>query len=174
MPTLSSSRKIKASTPPPDDIDAITPCPAPSSSPSSDNEPTPLPSSHSIEYHRARAQAQVQSRSTSPSSLSSYLDDETRSRRRASVQAVQALEEGTRGDPAALWRRMLALQQTYGCYNSARMSAALEAGDAGMLLPSKACLDLLNENMVMWPAEAEPVPQEWPSGMMDLEQVKGH
>lgn len=49
-------------------------------------------------------------------------------------ESVRALEEGTDGDPARLWRRMLALQQHYGCYRSARMSAALESGDSSMLL----------------------------------------
>ncbi|OTA94257.1 hypothetical protein M434DRAFT_59967, partial [Hypoxylon sp. CO27-5] len=56
-------------------------------------------------------------------------------------------------DPRRLWARMLALQQTYGCYNSARMSAALSSGDISLLLPSKACLNLLNENMAFLPDE---------------------
>lgn len=86
-------------------------------------------------------------RSSSTSSAGS-----SSSRRRDSLRA---LEEGTDGDPERLWRRMLALQQIYGCYNSARMSAALSSGDASLLLPSKACLDLLNENMTLLPDDAE-------------------
>ncbi|KAK8093504.1 hypothetical protein PG997_000189 [Apiospora hydei] len=73
------------------------------------------------------------------------------SRRRDSVRA---LERGAGGDPERLWRRMLELQQTYGCYNSARMSAALESGDAS-LRPSRACLNLLNEHMVLLPDDAD-------------------
>lgn len=75
--------------------------------------------------------------------------------------SVRALEEGTDGDPGRLWKRMLALQQIYGCYNSARMSAALSSGDASLLLPSKACLDLLNEHMTLLPDEAERALGDW-------------
>jgi len=32
-------------------------------------------------------------------------------------------------DPTALWRTMLAIQRAFGCYNSARMRAAIEMGD---------------------------------------------
>lgn len=32
-------------------------------------------------------------------------------------------------DPTMLWRTMLAIQRTFGCYNSARMRAAIEMGD---------------------------------------------
>ncbi len=34
--------------------------------------------------------------------------------------------EGEQLDTAHVWKRMLALQRMFGCYNSARMSAALE------------------------------------------------
>lgn len=72
------------------------------------------------------------SRSASPSSDCDVRDHfTTNSRRRDSVRA---LEEGTDGDPERLWKRMLALQRTYGCYNSARMSAALSSGDVSLLL----------------------------------------
>lgn len=76
------------------------------------------------------------SRSVSPTSSSSLDNanseedlDMFASRRRDSVRA---LEQGAGGDPERLWRRMLELQQAYGCYNSARMSAALESGDASL------------------------------------------
>ncbi|KAI0426365.1 hypothetical protein F5Y09DRAFT_345776 [Xylaria sp. FL1042] len=113
-----------------DDIDAITPCPI---GPTTSTETmSPIGDLRSM-------------RSASPSSLRSSPDI---IRRRASVKA---LEEGTNGDPERLWMRMLALQRKFGCYNSARMSAALSSGDVGILRPSKACLDLLNENMVALP-----------------------
>ncbi|KAI0803655.1 hypothetical protein GGR55DRAFT_682328 [Xylaria sp. FL0064] len=113
-----------------EDVDAITPCPMGPTTPSEAMSP--------IDNLRT-------TRSASPSSLHSSPDI---SRRRASVKAV---EEGTNGDPERLWMRMLALQQKFGCYNSARMSAALSSGDVGILRPSKACLDLLNEHMAALP-----------------------
>ncbi len=35
-------------------------------------------------------------------------------------------------DPETLWRRMLAIQRMFGCYNSARMRAALDMGPGGV------------------------------------------
>ncbi|KAI0876119.1 hypothetical protein GGS24DRAFT_252859 [Hypoxylon argillaceum] len=113
-----------------DDIDAITPC--------------PIGSAPSTETMSPIADLRT-TRSASPSSFRSSVDI---SRRRASVKA---LEEGTNGDPERLWMRMLALQRKFGCYNSARMSAALSSGNVSRLRPSKACLDLLNENMAVLP-----------------------
>ncbi|KAI1492231.1 hypothetical protein F5X96DRAFT_409633 [Biscogniauxia mediterranea] len=130
-----------------DDIDAITPCPLPKNKAAT--QPMISPErSRQIEDFRTR-------RSTSPSSVCSSIDAcEFRGRRR---ESIKALEEGTGGDPERLWKRMLALQQIYGCYNSARMSAALSSGNASLLLPSKACLDLMNEHMAVLPDDVEPV-----------------
>ncbi|KAI0545365.1 hypothetical protein F4679DRAFT_588574 [Xylaria curta] len=116
-----------------DDIDAITPCPRSLSSPAA-----PMSSVDGL-------RGCTRSRSVSPNSLHSSVDI---NRRRASVKA---LEEGTDGDLDRLWMRMLALQQKFGCYNSARMSAALSSGNVSRLRPSKACLDLLNEHMATLP-----------------------
>ncbi|KAI1750381.1 hypothetical protein F4782DRAFT_248916 [Xylaria castorea] len=115
-----------------DDIDAITPCP-------SGLSPPTAPMSPIGDFCGTR------SRSASPNSLHSSIDI---NRRRASVKA---LEEGTDGDLDRLWMRMLALQQKFGCYNSARMSAALSCGNMSRLRPSKVCLDLLNEHMATLP-----------------------
>ncbi|KAH9886362.1 hypothetical protein F4778DRAFT_478264 [Xylariomycetidae sp. FL2044] len=137
-----------------DDIDAITPCPLPQKT--EDAAATPEPIEPSPDYRSTR--------STSPSSLCSSLDNNSHlaGRRR---ESIRALEEGTDGDPERLWKRMLALQQIYGCYNSARMSAALSSGDTSLLLPSKACLDLLNDHTVL-PNEVESVLEErHPRGM---------
>ncbi|KAI1183242.1 hypothetical protein F5B17DRAFT_146193 [Nemania serpens] len=113
-----------------DDIDAITPCPV---GPTTSTEAmVPIDDIQTT-------------RSASPSSFRSSL---SMSRRRASVKA---LEEGTDGDPERLWMRMLALQKRFGCYNSARMSAALSSGNESKLRPSKVCLDLLNEHMAILP-----------------------
>lgn len=48
---------------------------------------------------------------------------------------------------ADLWLRMVELQQRYGCYHSARMHAVASAESAADLMPSKACLDLLNDDI---------------------------
>ncbi|CAK7234647.1 hypothetical protein SCUCBS95973_009006 [Sporothrix curviconia] len=48
---------------------------------------------------------------------------------------------------ARLWHRMLALQRRYHCYNSARMSAALEDAQVEAVVPPRACMDLLNDSM---------------------------
>lgn len=136
-----------------DDIDAITPC------------PLACGSSDEIEMSKLIGPIDKfeESRSPSPcSECSSVGMDASRNRRR---ESLKALEEGTGGDPRRLWERMLALQQTYGCYNSARMSAALSSGDISLLLPSKACLNLLNENMAFLPDEARDVFGEWEPAM---------
>ncbi|KAL2069826.1 hypothetical protein VTL71DRAFT_14505 [Oculimacula yallundae] len=53
---------------------------------------------------------------------------------------------------AECWSRMLALQREYHCYNSARLEAAVEALEKGcriedVPMPSRFCLDLLNEEL---------------------------
>jgi len=57
-------------------------------------------------------------------------------------------------DPAILWRTMLAIQRTFGCYNSARMRAAIEMGEEDLPVPPKTCLDLLNDSITQLPEEA--------------------
>lgn len=46
-----------------------------------------------------------------------------------------------------LWLRMVELQQRFGCYTSARMRAAASSDGAVDFMPSRACLDLLNESL---------------------------
>ncbi|KAK6955215.1 hypothetical protein Daesc_002846 [Daldinia eschscholtzii] len=134
-----------------DDIDAITPCPLTRNNPKSIGESGIINSISKFQ----------ESRSPSPCSECSLVSaDASRSRRR---ESLKALEAGTEGDPERLWERMLVLQQTYGCYNSARMSAALSSGDVSLLLPSKACLNLLNENISFLPDETENALGEWKS-----------
>jgi len=53
---------------------------------------------------------------------------------------------------AECWSRMLMLQREYHCYNSARLEAAVEALEKGVgieevPIPSRLCLDLLNEEL---------------------------
>jgi hypothetical protein len=147
-----------------DDIDAITPCPL---APVEDAPKTPqLTTATDFARH---------SRASSPSSLDESVPASPVGfeRRRSSIKT---LEEGTDGNPERLWKRMLALQQIYGCYKSARMSAALELGDTNWLMrkwdrtartpkhftntrdaASKACLDLMNEHMESLPDDAEAI-----------------
>ncbi|KAI4868168.1 hypothetical protein F4820DRAFT_151391 [Hypoxylon rubiginosum] len=146
MPTASSQSSRSTAG---DDIDAITPC--------------PLARSTSEEMEVSELVEPIdkfqESRSPSPcSECSSVPMDTSGSRRR---ESLKALEEGTNGDPERLWKRMLALQRAFGCYKSARMSAALSSGDFSLLLPSKACLNLLNENMTFMPDEADAAFGKW-------------
>ncbi|PKS13110.1 hypothetical protein jhhlp_000452 [Lomentospora prolificans] len=46
-----------------------------------------------------------------------------------------------------LWLRMVELQQRYGCYRSARMRAAASTEGAVDFMPSRICMDLLNEGL---------------------------
>lgn len=134
-----------------DDIDAITPCPL------ARNTSDVIEASDFV----ASVDKFQESRSPSPCSECSTVSmDASRNKRR---ESLKALEEGTEGDPERLWKRMLALQRTYNCYNSARMSAALSSGNVSLLLPSKACLNLLNENMTFLPDEAGGILGEWQS-----------
>ncbi|RYP72763.1 hypothetical protein DL769_004379 [Monosporascus sp. CRB-8-3] len=134
-----------------DDIDAITPCP-PEDSPLSGPLCLPAP------VHDFGSTGSVSPCSECDVAGLAHSGAVDSGRRRDSVKA---LEQGTDGDPERLWKRMLALQQIYGCYNSARMSAALSSGDFSFLLPSKACLDLLNEHMTPLPDEAELALSDW-------------
>ncbi|EJT68473.1 hypothetical protein GGTG_13949 [Gaeumannomyces tritici R3-111a-1] len=54
-------------------------------------------------------------------------------------------------DSLSLWRRMLAVQRVFGCYNSARISAALDDEALQSRVPSRACLDLLNDSIAHLP-----------------------
>ncbi|KAK4214960.1 hypothetical protein QBC37DRAFT_140733 [Rhypophila decipiens] len=63
---------------------------------------------------------------------------------------------GSQVDEETLWRRMLAIQRVFGCYNSARMRAALEmGGDSSGFIPSRTCLDLLNDSIDQLPEESK-------------------
>jgi len=154
-----------------DDLDAITPCPpcemqqespkpqqalqmlhACSNSTASDSARTSRSASPAVEDEATSPYNNPASSTTTNLQSATDGDESAHKRRRRSVEV---LENGTDGDPARLWQRMLALQQAYGCYKSARMSAALSSGDASMLLPSKACLDLMNEHMSALPDDAD-------------------
>jgi hypothetical protein len=50
-------------------------------------------------------------------------------------------------EASELWLRMVELQERYGCYRSARMQAAVSAASPSDLMPSRVCLDLLNDDV---------------------------
>ncbi|KAK5657366.1 hypothetical protein OQA88_2936 [Cercophora sp. LCS_1] len=62
-------------------------------------------------------------------------------------------------DSETLWRRMLEIQRTFGCYNSARMDAALENGEG--VAPPRTCLDLLNDSIDQLPEESKKQLEEY-------------
>ncbi|EKD14036.1 hypothetical protein MBM_07713 [Drepanopeziza brunnea f. sp. 'multigermtubi' MB_m1] len=64
---------------------------------------------------------------------------------------------------AECWEKMVALQREYHCYNSARLEAAVEALERGCMIeevpmPSRFCLDLLNEGLQ---AQIESESESW-------------
>ncbi|KAK4461744.1 hypothetical protein QBC42DRAFT_269551 [Cladorrhinum samala] len=52
---------------------------------------------------------------------------------------------------------MLAVQDRFGCYNSARMAAALEMGrkERGRMIPSRTCLNLINDSIGEMPEDTK-------------------
>jgi hypothetical protein len=77
-----------------------------------------------------------------------------RQRRQNSISSERSASKVD--DVEGLWRCMLELQQRYGCYRSARMQAAVSMyeSESGMdLMPSRACLDLLNDSIDDLPEE---------------------
>ncbi|ETS80934.1 hypothetical protein PFICI_08463 [Pestalotiopsis fici W106-1] len=134
-----------------DEIDAITPCPLPTNASAT---------CAAIDSHVSAGTIARHCRSSPPSSPGGSGTVTPVSGFESRRNSIKTLEEGTDGNPEQLWKRMLALQQLYGCYKSARMSAALELGDAGSLLPSKTCLDLMNEDLHALPGDVEAVLKE--------------
>ncbi|TDZ54363.1 hypothetical protein CTRI78_v006387 [Colletotrichum trifolii] len=58
-------------------------------------------------------------------------------------------------DLTELWECMLELQQRYHCYNSTRMEIAADSGDGMEMMPTRACMDMLNDSV-----ERESLPEE--------------
>lgn len=151
-----------------DDDDAITPC---SSPPPADTHTAPSARPSSPDAARAHFSA--------PTNLPEGAHHAVPHLRRGSANSDQ-LEacrdgvwhfdpaEGKAMDDERLWRRMLAIQRTFHCYNSARMSAALtelEMGqDVGQFVPSRTCLDLLNDSISELPEEFRHQLDSWLHG----------
>ncbi|KAK3312640.1 hypothetical protein B0H66DRAFT_568568 [Apodospora peruviana] len=125
-----------------DDADAITPCASPA-----------LELTNTISQHKHQHQPQQsQNQHNEPHSCRTQNGTVQRSNswRNSSTHEEQHFEdhESETVDAETLWRRMLAIQRAFGCYNSARMRAALEVGgDSSGFTPSRTCLDLLNDSI---------------------------
>ncbi|KAK3388748.1 hypothetical protein B0T20DRAFT_484316 [Sordaria brevicollis] len=118
--------------------DAITPCPV---------EPSAAPSTSHDNY-------QQPSLSRSPSSSSLLSTSSTSSSLRSSSDHNYKMTRDFHEiDTQLLWRRMLAIQRTFGCYNSTRMNIAIEMGVENASVPSRVCLDLLNDSIDTLPSE---------------------
>ncbi|KAI8401539.1 hypothetical protein FOFC_18408, partial [Fusarium oxysporum] len=75
--------------------------------------------------------------------------------RRESTCSECSCKSMTADETQGLWICMLEVQQRYGCYTSARMDTALNAGDYGLdLMPAnRFIIDTFNESIVDLPDE---------------------
>lgn len=103
-----------------DDDDAITPCPLEVTN-SKQRQPRPQQDVQTQTHqHRAQAAGGVQRRNSWRDSIQGaphHLDG---------LETNSCSNKEKDVDAETLWRRMLAVQRVFGCYNSARMRAALE------------------------------------------------
>ena len=161
-PSLNSTSSLS------DDEDAITPCPIERVE---EQHEQPKEEEHAVSAQRKGAGAGS--------------DNSRRSSWRHSQGFSHLADHDQHGhdlDAELLWHRMLTVQQIYGCYNSARMTAALEMGNDGGIvrkffhtprvpraetaertvsltqmrsLPvaSRTCLDLLNDSLNQLPED---------------------
>ncbi|KAK4184151.1 hypothetical protein QBC35DRAFT_477539 [Podospora australis] len=120
-----------------EDIDAITPCSLQRQSSGSQQR-------HQHQHHQKARDAAVGSQRPSSSSSSSW-------RSGRGLVHSESDENDEEISTEALWHQMLLVQSEFGCYNSARMDAALEGADMG--IPSRSCLDLLNDSIGDMPEE---------------------
>lgn len=125
-----------------DDEDAITPC---SSPPPEPNQPTAIVTASAFEHdvdftvptHKQQQQRPASPRFTPSRRGSASQHASAAPSRKASTCTEAAVDyfdptDGEHLSDAQLWRRMLAIQQEFHCYNSARMSAALLGLEMGV------------------------------------------
>ncbi|RGP61043.1 hypothetical protein FLONG3_10662 [Fusarium longipes] len=80
--------------------------------------------------------------------------DSNQRSRQASTCSERSCEGMTLDETRELWRCMLELQLRYGCYNSARIDMAVDAGEQGLdLMPNRFIIDTLNESVIDLPDE---------------------
>ncbi|KAK4195556.1 hypothetical protein QBC40DRAFT_288958 [Triangularia verruculosa] len=134
-----------------DSIDAITPCPLLETIASNQTQ-----NSHPRDLH-----LQTQSKKFGAGGLSRNSSQKRPASRCESWRSTQPRpfqgyvgdnnEDDEELDTEILWKQMLAVQDRFGCYNSARMRAALEGGDNS--IPSRICLDLINDSIGEMPED---------------------
>jgi len=130
------------------------------SSPSSSPSPSPSPTQARPTLHSRRTLSYTLRRSASrspPPSLTGLgitnigLSIPTVTPTEIAVETSFEIPEKEESDEEC-WSKMLKLQREYHCYNSARLEAAVEAlekgwGEHAVQMPSRLCLDLLNEQL---------------------------
>lgn len=112
-----------------DDEDAITPCPV----------ERPSSNQHQTSQHTQSTQTQQPHQRRRPQEGMHRKESWRDSIAGGAPHHLEGLERGSEDgcgiasevDEETLWRRMLAIQRVFGCYNSARMRAALETGGDG-------------------------------------------
>ncbi|KAN0090303.1 hypothetical protein V8E51_018882 [Hyaloscypha variabilis] len=116
------------------------------------NHSSPSPSPPPTLYHRRSLSRNNSSYTQPPPALTltslGLPENFFATRRREST----GIETRDGESDAECWSRMLMLQREYHCYNSARLEAAVEALEKGVRIeevpiPSRLCLDLLNEEL---------------------------
>ncbi|CZR58172.1 uncharacterized protein PAC_08063 [Phialocephala subalpina] len=129
---------------------STSPPPSPSPEPTPSSRPT-IHSRRTLSYKLRRSGSQSPPPALSGLGISNIgLVVPTPAPTTVPVQEIQGLRK--RESDAECWSRMLALQREYHCYNSARLEAAVEAlengwGEDAVQIPSRLCLDLLNEQL---------------------------
>lgn len=102
-----------------DDEDAITPCSSPPPEPQS-----PIDEHQHQQPHQHAAPSPTASAANPPALLASPRKNSSQSAQQQDCWHFDPTD-GVDMDDERLWRRMLAIQRIFHCYNSARMSAAL-------------------------------------------------
>ncbi|KAF8864027.1 hypothetical protein BDZ45DRAFT_74888 [Acephala macrosclerotiorum] len=126
---------------------STSPSPSPSPEPTPSSRPT-IHSRRTLSYRLRRSGSQ-----SPPPALSGLGISNIGLPAPVPTTSIPILEVPKRGESdAECWSRMLALQRKYHCYNSARLEAAVEAlengwGEDAVQIPSRLCLDLLNEQL---------------------------
>ncbi|CAG8982133.1 hypothetical protein HYALB_00003225 [Hymenoscyphus albidus] len=114
--------------------------------------PSLLPTSITISPHKLLTRRSSSKSSIHKSSISASPSPVRPSTPKLSAAHIEMFSPAE--TDAQCWERMVALQREYRCYNSARLEAAVEARDSGreveVLVPSRLCLDLMNESLKAW------------------------
>ncbi|KAM7196874.1 hypothetical protein V8F20_006841 [Naviculisporaceae sp. PSN 640] len=136
-----------------DDQDAITPCPVERSNLNQPQIPHTQHTQSQQTHQRRRPQEGTHRKESWRDSIAGGAPHHLEGLERRSEDGCGIASEV---DEETLWRRMLAIQRVFGCYNSARMRAALEmGGESSCFIPSRTCLDLLNDSIDQLPEESK-------------------